>query len=148
MSLINASLFGTKALTQSVLEDMGATDGDGDEHNQISVPTTDALNKPTADATPPPNFKHLCIAGAMAGAASGLLASPIELLKIRQQLDQRGKDAVKLWPLTRDIVKNSGWLSLFRGLNATMMRELPSYPAYFATYEYSRMYVEECFARA
>ena len=125
VSLINASLFGTKSVTHSILDDMG----------------DDSTQKSTADAAQP-NLKHLMISGAMAGVASGFLASPIELLKVRQQLDQRGKDAIKLWPLTRDIVKNSGWLSLFRGLNATMMRELPSYPAYFATYEYSRMYLQ------
>ena len=82
------------------------------------------------------------ISGAAAGFASGFLSSPIELLKIRQQLDQRGSNSVKLLPLTRDIVRNSGWLSLFRGLNATLIREIPSFPAYFVTYEYSKIYLQ------
>jgi solute carrier family 25 carnitine/acylcarnitine transporter 20/29 len=77
-----------------------------------------------------------------AGLASGFLSSPIELLKIRQQLDQRGADAAKLSHLTRSIVKNSGALSLFRGLSATMLREIPSFPAYFVTYEYSKIYLQ------
>jgi solute carrier family 25 carnitine/acylcarnitine transporter 20/29 len=125
VSLINASLFGTKSLTHTMLEDMDEQSGQ------------DSLTDTTQ-----PNFKHLMISGATAGFASGFLSSPIELLKIRQQLDQRGSNAAKLWPLTRGIVKNSGWLSLFRGLNATLIREVPSFPAYFLTYEYSKFYLQ------
>jgi solute carrier family 25 carnitine/acylcarnitine transporter 20/29 len=141
VSLINASLFGTKALTHSILEDM-----DG---KKLSAGTTDttleSAESPQESIVPDasqPNFRHLLISGAMAGLASGFLASPIELLKIRQQLDQRGSDSVKLWPLTRDIVKHSGFLSLFRGLSATLIREIPSFPAYFVTYEYSKVYLQ------
>lgn len=132
VSLINASLFGTKSVTHSMLEDMD---------DKLSEDMDDKSGKDFPDTTQP-NFKHLMISGATAGLASGFLSSPIELLKIRQQLDQRGSDAVKLWPLTRGIVKNSGWLSLFRGLNATMIREIPSFPAYFVTYEYSKLYLQ------
>ncbi len=125
VSLINASLFGMKAVTQSFLQDMD------DESGQDSVSNSDQ-----------PNFKHLMISGATAGLASGFISSPVELLKIRQQLDQRGSDSAKLWPLTRDIVRNSGCLSLFRGLSATLIREVPSFPAYFVTYEYSKIYLQ------
>jgi solute carrier family 25 carnitine/acylcarnitine transporter 20/29 len=125
VSLINASLFGTKSVTQSVLQDLD------DKSGKDSISNSEM-----------PNIKHLMISGATAGFASGFLSSPIELLKIRQQLDQRGSNAAKLWPLTRDLVKNSGWLSLFRGLSATLVREIPSFPAYFLTYEYSKIYLQ------
>jgi solute carrier family 25 carnitine/acylcarnitine transporter 20/29 len=121
VSLINASLFGMKAVTQGFLKDI----------DDESVFNADQ-----------PNFKHLMISSATAGLASGFISSPVELLKIRQQLDQRGSDSAKLWPLTRDIVRNSGFLSLFRGLSATLVREVPSFPAYFVTYEYSKIYLQ------
>jgi solute carrier family 25 carnitine/acylcarnitine transporter 20/29 len=128
VSLINASLFGTKSLTHTMLDDM--------DDKSDTEPSSNATQQTQ------PNFKHLMISGAAAGFASGFLSSPIELLKIRQQLDQRGSNSAKLLPLTRDIVRNSGWLSLFRGLNATLIREIPSFPAYFVTYEYSKIYLQ------
>ena len=128
VSLINASLFGTKSLTHTMLDDM--------DDKSDTEPSSNATQQTQ------PNLKHLMISGAAAGFASGFLSSPIELLKIRQQLDQRGSNSVKLLPLTRDIVRNSGWLSLFRGLNATLIREIPSFPAYFVTYEYSKIYLQ------
>jgi solute carrier family 25 carnitine/acylcarnitine transporter 20/29 len=128
VSLINASLFGTKSLTHTMLDDM--------DDKSDTEPSSNATQQTQ------PNFKHLMISGAAAGFASGFLSSPIELLKIRQQLDQGGSNAVKLLPLTRDIVRNSGWLSLFRGLSATLIREIPSFPAYFVTYEYSKIYLQ------
>ena len=128
VSLINASLFGTKSLTHTMLDDM--------DDKSDTEPSSNATQQTQ------PNLKHLMISGAAAGFASGFLSSPIELLKIRQQLDQRGSNSVKLLPLTRDIVRNSGWLSLFRGLSATLIREIPSFPAYFVTYEYSKIYLQ------
>jgi solute carrier family 25 carnitine/acylcarnitine transporter 20/29 len=128
VSLINASLFGTKSLTHSMLDDM--------DEKCAPEPSSNATQQTQ------PNLKNLMISGAAAGFASGFLSSPIELLKIRQQLDQRGSSSVKLLPLMRDIVRNSGWLSLFRGLSATLIREIPSFPAYFVTYEYSKMYLQ------
>jgi solute carrier family 25 carnitine/acylcarnitine transporter 20/29 len=128
VSLINASLFGTKSLTHTMLDDM--------DDKSDTEPSSNATQQTQ------PNLKHLMISGAAAGFASGFLSSPIELLKIRQQLDQRGSNSAKLLPLTRDIVRNSGWLSLFRGLNATLIREIPSFPAYFVTYEYSKIYLQ------
>ena len=128
VSLINASLFGTKSLTHTMLDDM--------DDKSDTEPSSNATQQTQ------PNLKHLMISGAAAGFAWGFLSSPIELLKIRQQLDQRGSNSAKLLPLTRDIVRNSGWLSLFRGLNATLIREIPSFPAYFVTYEYSKIYLQ------
>jgi solute carrier family 25 carnitine/acylcarnitine transporter 20/29 len=128
VSLINASLFGTKSLTHTMLDDM--------DDKSDTEPSSNATQQTQ------PNLKHLMISGAAAGFASGFLSSPIELLKIRQQLDQGGSNSVKLLPLTRDIVRNSGWLSLFRGLSATLIREIPSFPAYFVTYEYSKIYLQ------
>jgi solute carrier family 25 carnitine/acylcarnitine transporter 20/29 len=147
VSLINASLFGMKAVTQGMLESMddksAAAAGAGAGAGAGAVDVAGVGAGQPSSTSDQPNLKHLMISGATAGLASGFLSSPIELLKIRQQLDQRGSDAAKLSHLTRTIVKNSGVLSLFRGLSATMLREIPSFPAYFVTYEYSKIYLQK-----
>ena len=114
-SLQNAGVFGMKAVTQVFLKDTN------DKSGQDSVFTSDKM-----------------ISSAAAGLAGGVIASPIELLKIRQQLSQRGCDSAKLWPLTRGIVTNSGCLSIFRGLSATLVREVPASIVWFTTYDYSK----------
>ena len=124
-SLQNAGSFGMKAVTLDFLKDKD------DKSGQDSVFKSDQ-----------PNFKHLMIASASSGFTSGVILTPIELLKIRQQLPQRGSDSAKLWPLTRDIVRNSGCLSIFRGLSATLVREVPATVVYFGTYDHSKKYLQ------
>ncbi|KAJ3160088.1 hypothetical protein HDU88_008360 [Geranomyces variabilis] len=83
---------------------------------------------------------------AAAGSASGLVnaffSCPMELVKIRLQNQREGglkKPGVPLYkgPLdcVRQIYIRNGIRGYYRGLGCTIIRETPSYGAYFASYE-------------
>ena len=42
------------------------------------------------------------------------------------------------WSLTREIIRTEGIQGLFRGLNATLVREMPGYFFFFGGYEVCR----------
>lgn len=93
-----------------------------------------------------PSVKDVLIAGTATGVCSGLCLTPFELLKCRMQV---GGDIVSLHgnnpiqtqssqtmrSVARSIVRNEGWMGLFRGGTATMMREIPGTTAWLGGYE-------------
>ncbi|CAO1629869.1 unnamed protein product [Sympodiomycopsis kandeliae] len=79
---------------------------------------------------------HIMLAGCASGIASSFITSPIELLKIREQLDYSSKGAK---PQTLQILKSiwkneNGLKGLYRGLRVTCLRDL-GYGPYFLSYE-------------
>ncbi|KAL7540139.1 hypothetical protein ACHAXR_009905, partial [Thalassiosira sp. AJA248-18] len=92
------------------------------------------------------NIIKMAIAGTLAGLLSSFVVSPVELVKIRMQAqnkqssDKKDDDASS--PVynneldcSRWIVKNEGWRSLFfHGLGITIIREIPSFAFYFVAY--------------
>ena len=90
----------------------------------------------------------LAISGTLAGLLSSFVVSPVELVKIRMQaqdkLSSNKKDddacASSLvydneLDCARWIVKNEGWRGLFcHGLGITILREIPSFAFYFVAY--------------
>ena len=110
--------------------------------------------------TSPPTLTQIFIAGSGSGIVNSFVSAPMELIKIRlqnqglethspslrermrrkkQPLDtSRGAAGLKYsGPLdcTRQIYKAEGVGGLYRGFWVTMVRETPSYGAYFASYE-------------
>lgn len=93
------------------------------------------------------------LAGGLAGVPVSLLATPTELLKCRLQAqggarpppgmvyslaDIRAGRALFNGPLDvlRHVVRHEGgWLGAYRGLGATLLREVPGNAAYFGVYE-------------
>jgi len=90
----------------------------------------------------------MVMGGILAGFVSSFVVSPVELVKIRMQsqnkLSTNTKDGDAATPslvysnsleCTRWIVKHEGWTKLFsHGLGMTMLRETPSYVFYFVAY--------------
>lgn len=104
-----------------------------------------AAQLPHPDATP--SISQIFIAGAGSGLINSVISGPVELCKIKLQLQ---KNAAKTnapapipalphlngsWDCLRFIVRTQGVKGLFLGLNSTILREVPSYGAYFASYE-------------
>lgn len=81
----------------------------------------------------PDSLKSHFIAGATAGFFQSFICSPMELAKSRLQVSNGGNKG----PIDclRKIYSREGTKGLFRGLNITMLREIPAFGSYFWTYE-------------
>ncbi len=88
-----------------------------------------------------PTIKDVFFAGSMSGFVNAFFSTPMELIKIRLQNQTNtrceGKSKLYSGPIDciKKIIKKDGFQGLFRGLPTTIIREVPSYGAYFATYE-------------
>ncbi|KAI8867970.1 mitochondrial carrier [Ramicandelaber brevisporus] len=112
ISAVNALLFAAYGRFKALLQQPG------NEHAELSI-------------------SRIALAGAGAGAINSVLASPVELLKIRRQA-QYGAAASTVGPveIARQLISRHGIRrGLFWGFNATVAREIPAYAAWYAAYE-------------
>ncbi|XP_043723108.1 mitochondrial arginine transporter BAC2-like [Telopea speciosissima] len=96
----------------------------------------------------PPSYKSVGLAGFGTGALQSLLLTPVELVKIRLQLQQTtGRSSHKHQSidqqgspvsLAKYIFRREGMKGLYRGLTITALRDAPAHGFYFWTYEYTR----------
>lgn len=95
-------------------------------------------------ATDPPSYKGVALGGVGTGAIQSLILSPVELVKIRLQLQgnvtANKYSNIHRGPLevARSIFKNEGLRGMYRGLTITVLRDAPAHGFYFWTYEYVR----------
>ncbi|TXT10979.1 hypothetical protein VHUM_01730 [Vanrija humicola] len=80
-----------------------------------------------------PALWQICLAGAGSGIAASVLTCPIELVKVQQQSLPPSMNP-SAWQVTKDIVRQNGIRGLYRGMGATIGRDL-AYGPYFFTYE-------------
>lgn len=94
----------------------------------------------------PPSYKGVALGGFGTGMLQSLILSPVELVKIRLQLQNvqtklphQVLDSHK-GPLTvaKSIWKTEGLRGMYRGLTITALRDAPAHGFYFWTYEYMR----------
>ncbi|KAK9280815.1 hypothetical protein L1049_003704 [Liquidambar formosana] len=93
----------------------------------------------------PPSYKGVALGGVGTGALQSLMLTPVELVKIRLQLQVRNyakphqEDGHK-GPLSiaKSIFKTQGLRGMYQGFTITMLRDAPSHGVYFWTYEYVR----------
>lgn len=83
---------------------------------------------------------RLSLAGGLAGSVMALLNCPIELIKVRLQVQTGARK-----PLYRNFVDcarktfaSEGLIGLYRGFGMTLARDFPSYAGYFFVYEGSK----------
>ncbi|KAI3802697.1 hypothetical protein L1987_30838 [Smallanthus sonchifolius] len=96
---------------------------------------------PYIPATKPPSYESVALGGTGAGAIQSLVVTPIELIKIRLQLENPTTyEQPKNGPssVAKHVLRTEGWKGMFRGLTITVIRDAPSYGFYFWTYEYTR----------
>ncbi|KAI9592724.1 carnitine acyl carrier-like protein [Syncephalis fuscata] len=120
ISAVNALLF----TTYSTLKDL--------QTRQLGLPSTEQLGS-----------RHIALAGAGAGIVNSLLASPVEMLKVRLQVQRSlvgmsHSPAIYRGPidLARAIITTDGWRhGLMRGFWITVVREIPAYAAFYTSFE-------------
>lgn len=81
------------------------------------------------------------LAGALARVGSATVISPLEL--IRTQLQAQKQSYGELTELIRSAVHTEGWLSLWRGLGPTLLRDVPFSAMYWYNYERSKSWLCE-----
>ncbi|XP_017120648.1 mitochondrial basic amino acids transporter isoform X1 [Drosophila elegans] len=84
-------------------------------------------------------------AGSIAGVAQSFVCAPMELAKTRLQLSSHIDSGIKFTgPIhcLRHILKTEGIRGAFKGLVATILRDIPGFSAYFVSFEYLMRQVE------
>jgi solute carrier family 25 (mitochondrial carnitine/acylcarnitine transporter), member 20/29 len=79
------------------------------------------------------------VSGSVAGVMNTLVSTPIELIRIRcQAASVLQPPATFKGPMdcTRQIISSHGFRGLYKGFNATSLRDALGFGAYFVTYEY------------
>lgn len=86
----------------------------------------------------PPSYKSVALAGVGTGAIQSILLSPVELVKIRLQLQTRSLAARGPVSVAKSIWRTEGLRGIYRGFAITVLRDAPAHGFYFWTYEYTR----------
>ncbi|PWN47090.1 mitochondrial carrier [Violaceomyces palustris] len=101
--------------------------------------TAFSFSKRLVSDTPDLSVGQTAAAGALAGAANSVLASPVELFKIRMQAQYGGTSDRKLSQVARDVWNESGFRNgVMRGFWITVLREIPAYAGFYSAFEASK----------
>ncbi|KAF9506302.1 hypothetical protein BS47DRAFT_438348 [Hydnum rufescens UP504] len=85
------------------------------------------------------SIAQTALAGSMAGAVNSILASPVELFKIRMQGQYGTVGNKSLGRVAADMWREWGFRrGVMRGFWATVAREVPAYAGFYSGYEYTR----------
>ncbi|KAJ7033769.1 mitochondrial carrier [Mycena alexandri] len=79
------------------------------------------------------------LAGSMAGAANAVLASPVEMFKVRMQGQYGDKGDKRLRVIASEMWAKWGFRKgVMRGYWVTVAREIPAYAGFYTAYEFSK----------
>lgn len=84
----------------------------------------------------PPSYRGVALGGLGTGALQSLMLTPVELIKIRLQLQHQSNCGPV--SLAKTILRKQGLKGLYKGLTITVLRDAPAHGLYFWTYEYVR----------
>ncbi|PWN35314.1 mitochondrial carrier [Meira miltonrushii] len=97
------------------------------------------VSKRFVSDTPTLSIQQTVGAGAIAGAVNSLMASPIELLKIRMQSQYGGQGDRKLRQVAADLWQQHGFRhGVMRGFWVTVARETPAYAGFYGGFTYTK----------
>ncbi|KAI0720611.1 mitochondrial carrier [Cerioporus squamosus] len=85
------------------------------------------------------SLKETALAGAMAGAANAILASPVEMFKVRMQGQYGSPGDKRLRAVVSEMWRDWGLKKgIMRGYWVTVAREIPAYAGFYTAFEFSR----------
>lgn len=85
------------------------------------------------------SLPQTALAGGLAGAGQSLLASPVEMFKIRMQGQTGAATDKKLRDIARETYSQHGIRrGVMRGFWVTVLREVPAYAGFYTAYEFSK----------
>ncbi|KAI6169630.1 mitochondrial carrier [Pisolithus thermaeus] len=101
-----------------------------------------ATSKRIISPFPQLTLPQIALAGAMAGAANAILASPVEMFKVRMQGQYGAATDKRLRDVAREMWRDWGFRrGIMRGYWVTVAREIPAYAGYVtsvSTFEFSK----------
>ncbi|KAJ3839360.1 mitochondrial carrier domain-containing protein [Lentinula raphanica] len=97
------------------------------------------ISKRIVSPYPQLSLRETSLAGAMAGAANAILASPVEMFKVRMQGQYGGAQDKRLSAVAREMWSQWGFRKgVMRGYWVTVAREIPAYAGFYTAYEFSK----------
>ncbi|KAI8333068.1 mitochondrial carrier domain-containing protein [Chlamydoabsidia padenii] len=86
---------------------------------------------------PPPPYSSVFLAGCLAGAAQSIIATPLDSLKVRFEVNDllEGKHR-SLYQFAKTTLKDLGIASAYRGFTLTLIRDSLACGLFFATFEW------------
>ncbi|KAG8820374.1 hypothetical protein FRC19_008936 [Serendipita sp. 401] len=106
------------------------------------------VSKRAISPFPDLTLPQIALAGSMAGAVNSVLASPVELFKIRMQGQYGAATDRRLSRVFRDTWSAHGFKrGVMRGFWATVAREIPAYGAFYTGFEFAKRNFQERFGK-
>ncbi|KDR69805.1 hypothetical protein GALMADRAFT_255618 [Galerina marginata CBS 339.88] len=97
------------------------------------------ISKRIISPFPQLSIKEIALAGAMAGAANAILASPVEMFKVRMQGQYGAATDKRLSAVVNEMWRDWGFRKgVMRGYWVTVAREIPAYAGFYAAFEFSK----------
>ncbi|KAF8628798.1 hypothetical protein AX15_003713 [Amanita polypyramis BW_CC] len=85
------------------------------------------------------SLPQIALAGAMAGSANAILASPVEMFKVRMQGQYGAKTDKRLRAVVSEMWSQWGFRQgIMRGYWITVVREIPAYAGFYTAFEFSK----------
>ncbi|KAI6121257.1 mitochondrial carrier [Pisolithus sp. B1] len=98
-----------------------------------------ATSKRIISPFPQLTLPQIALAGAMAGAANAILASPVEMFKVRMQGQYGAATDKRLRDVAREMWQDWGFRrGIMRGYWVTVAREIPAYAGFYSAFEFSK----------
>ncbi|KAK7057998.1 mitochondrial carrier domain-containing protein [Favolaschia claudopus] len=87
----------------------------------------------------PLSLPEIALAGSMAGAVNAVLASPVEMFKVRMQGQYGAESDKRLRVIAREMWLEWGFRKgVMRGYWVTVAKEIPAYAGFYSAYEFSK----------
>ncbi|KAF9476878.1 mitochondrial carrier [Pholiota conissans] len=97
------------------------------------------ISKRIISPYPQLSIKEIAVAGAMAGVANAILASPVEMFKVRMQGQYGAATDKRLSAVMAEMWRDWGFRKgIMRGYWVTVAREIPAYAGFYAAFEFSK----------
>ncbi|EGF99901.1 uncharacterized protein MELLADRAFT_26850, partial [Melampsora larici-populina 98AG31] len=97
------------------------------------------ISKRLVSPFPDLSISQTALAGSMAGAVNSILASPVEMLKIRMQAQYGKPNDKRLREVVAELWREWGFKKgIMRGFWVTVAREIPAYAGFYAGFEYTK----------
>ncbi|KAF9476865.1 mitochondrial carrier [Pholiota conissans] len=97
------------------------------------------ISKRIISPYPQLSIKEIALAGAMAGMANAILASPVEMFKVRMQGQYGAATDKRLSAVVAEMWRDWGFRKgVMRGYWVTVAREIPAYAGFYAAFEFSK----------
>ncbi|EIW80672.1 mitochondrial carrier [Coniophora puteana RWD-64-598 SS2] len=98
-----------------------------------------AWSKRIVSPFPQLSLKEIALAGGMAGAINSVLASPVEMFKVRMQGQYGAATDKRLRDVAREMWTEWGFRKgVMRGFWVTVAREIPAYAGFYSGFEFTK----------